>query len=468
MGVVRVVVGAFVLLATPMTAANIVVEGSCTLVDAVEAANADDDAGGLCPPGGSGADTLELTSDVTLTALHNTTRGANGLPVIDSDITIAGSGHEIARDAAAPDFRLFYVGVGARLSLENVTVSHGVATGGGFYGDVGGAIISRYATLELRDATLANNSAESGGALFGYGSSIALVGSTLSQNSAVDMGGGIGTYLADVTVTNSTLSSNSAGYLGGGFWGGYASSLALIHTTIAANSAAVGGGISDFGSFSIPIDARGAVFGYNAGGSCGVYFLDDDGGNFDDDGTCGVGGVLTGLDPTVADNGGATRTHAVLAGSSAIDGAGPCGLTNDQRGLPRDAVCDGGSVEFGSAAVGGSTFGLRVMRVSCRNLETGQTVAIPQPEGAWSCEDAGLAVGAGDRVRQEVRGFQPAADVGGTAIGVSAPRVRCENRSTGEGIRFEPGGSLSWSCVDQGLGIGSGDRIVQTFEGRAD
>jgi hypothetical protein len=59
-----------------------------------------------------------------------------------------------------------------------------------------------------------------------------------------------------------------------------------------------------------------------------------------------VGSV--GLDP-LADNGGPTLTHALLAGSPAIDAADAavCPAT-DQRGVarPQGSACDVGSFEF--------------------------------------------------------------------------------------------------------------------------
>jgi len=49
----------------------------------------------------------------------------------------------------------------------------------------------------------------------------------------------------------------------------------------------------------------------------------------------------------LADNGGPTPTHALVAGSPAInvDGA-PCSVTTDQRYAARDARCDAGAFEF--------------------------------------------------------------------------------------------------------------------------
>ena len=54
----------------------------------------------------------------------------------------------------------------------------------------------------------------------------------------------------------------------------------------------------------------------------------------------------TGVD-VLADNGGPTLTHALLAGSPAID-AGDTAVcpATDQRGVARDAACDVGAFEF--------------------------------------------------------------------------------------------------------------------------
>ncbi len=49
----------------------------------------------------------------------------------------------------------------------------------------------------------------------------------------------------------------------------------------------------------------------------------------------------------LSDNGGPTMTHALLAGSNAIDLAATCGLATDQRGALRSAgSCDSGDFEF--------------------------------------------------------------------------------------------------------------------------
>ncbi len=453
----------------PATAANIEVNATCTLVDAIEAANNDDDAGGLCPPGGSGADVLELTSDVELTAIQNTTVGDTGTPAVSTNIRIDGDGFEISRAAGAPDFRLFLVDPGGELTLSSVTLSGGVANNySGFYGAAGGAVYSDYGTVRLLNATAKHNTAESGGAVFGNFGSVISLDSTFYSNYAIEVGGAISSYQALISGTNSTFSKNTAGIYGGAIKPGYASSLTLVNTTIAANEAPIGGGVSDYGSFGVSPHLTGTAFGYNLGGNCGIYFAIDNGGNVDNDGTCGVSGVLSGLDPVLADNGGPTKTHALLAGSSAIDDAGPCGIPGDQRGFARDALCDSGSVEFGAAPMGGAPIGLQVQRVTCKNVTTGQTVTIAQPQGSFNCEDAGLTVSAGDNVRLDIGGRSIDTDTGATAIGISQLRVRCLNRTTSQQVQFQPSGTQSWSCLDEGLTYGPSDRLQQTVLGVAD
>jgi hypothetical protein len=452
-------------------AATIEVNDTCTLVRAINAANNDDDSSGSCPPGGSGTDVLELTADVELTAIHNDTAGANGLPVVLSRIEIAGGGFEISRDPSAPDFRLFFVdGPSGTLALDNVTLKGGVATGG-FFRIAGGAIHADYSSIELTESALEGNSAERGGAIYALSTDVSLLNSTVSGNSASENGGGFaGNYYGDLVATNSTISGNSAGSLGGGIWNGKSFDVVLFSSTVAANTASFGGGLSDYGSFfTTQADIFDSIVGYNAGGDCGTYDFPISNDSFDSDGSCGFSNPLQGLDPSLADNGGPTRTHALLANAAPMDGAGDCGLTEDQRGLPRsDGACDSGSFEFGAAPVGGSTFGHRVQRVTCRNVTTGQTVSVQQPSGAWDCEAAGLVVSPGDRIRQKVAGLSGDSSLGGTSIALSQLQASCQNATTGQQVRFAPTDTLTWSCLDQGLAYQMDDRVIQVFDGVVD
>ena len=112
-----------------------------------------------------GANTITLAANTTfdLTAVNNTTNGANGLPVISGatvadNLTIIGTGGDaIDRSSAAgtPAFRLFDVANGNSLTLENVTLQNGLALGLGTAAD-GGAVFNQGA-LTLSGVTVQNN-----------------------------------------------------------------------------------------------------------------------------------------------------------------------------------------------------------------------------------------------------------------------------------------------------------------------
>ena len=150
---------------SPGLAATIPVGGPCTLVDAITAANTDTPTGGC--PAGSGADTIVLPAGSTqpVTSVNNDTYGPTGLPVIRSVVTIAGQGSTIARDSAAPEFRIFAVGSTGELTLQETAVSGGVALAPGnpayYYG--GGVANFSGGTLTVLNSTITGNTATFGG-----------------------------------------------------------------------------------------------------------------------------------------------------------------------------------------------------------------------------------------------------------------------------------------------------------------
>src|SRR5215218_2701973 len=172
-------------------AATINVGETCTLVRAINAANNDTTASGNCRKG-SGADTIVLPRGSTqrLTSVNN---DDNGLPVIRSDITIAGNNSTIRRAASAPDFRIFAVGDTGDLMLRRATVSGGVAplpSSGGSQLSVEGGAVYNVGTFTLINSTISGNRAFRGGGGVKNGGIVSLVNSTISDNSA-SFGGGV-------------------------------------------------------------------------------------------------------------------------------------------------------------------------------------------------------------------------------------------------------------------------------------
>jgi len=199
----------------PGVAPDIVLDGACSLIEAIENANADAQMHADCPAG-NGADTVVLpaSSTQTLTQIHNEDDlGANGLPVITSSrITIEGNDSTIMRAGAAPEFRIFAVNGTANLTLNETTVSGGKSAnnGGGIFG-VNGAEIT------VTNSIVSGNSAAFGGGLDNdYRGTMTLTNSTVSGNSARFSGGGVGNLGTLLTLTNSTVSGNSVPFAGGG------------------------------------------------------------------------------------------------------------------------------------------------------------------------------------------------------------------------------------------------------------
>jgi len=247
----------------------------------------------------------------------------------------------------------------------------------------GGAIYQEYGQLDITNTTIDNNESYSNGAgIYNFGSQVNLTGSTVSNNVAgnfyfVGSGGGVYTKGA-VWATNSTFYRNYAWTAGGGIWtnNDLGGSLVLFFNTFFENyTGGPGGAVMSAGIFQ-PGYVKGNIFARSfSGGNCfanpGVLSGRR---NLSDDFSCGVfmtgtgdvNGVDAGLDPAgLKDNGGPTKTIALLGGSPAIDSVPSAGLSfgdygdcfrfspfagdfsTDQRGVarPQGSACDKGAYE---------------------------------------------------------------------------------------------------------------------------
>ena len=153
---------------------------------------------------------------------------------------------------------------------------------------------------------------------------------------------------AQATVVNSTFNGNSAGYGGGIAVYGSPTSLQLHGGTLAGNTAFAdqGGGLSvQFTATATLIDT---IVAGNAGGDVIAALAPNSAANLIGDGT-GMTGLINGangnligtaatpINPmlgALADNGGPTKTLAILPGSPAINsGVDPDNAPYDQRGI---------------------------------------------------------------------------------------------------------------------------------------
>jgi CSLREA domain-containing protein len=245
-----------------------------------------------------------------------------------------------------------------------LTLIHSTVSGNSASEDQGGGIINQVGAVTLINSTVSANTGRFGGGILNNSGGITINNSTISDNSASE-GGGVFNFEGRVNLTNSTVSSNSANSGGGLVNHGTPARMKLRNTTIARNSASLeGGGIKTSGPLTLvnslvalntapqgpdvlksggltaPVTARFSLLGIGSGSSV------KDGENDNQ-----VGNRTNPLDPLVgplANNGGPTRTHALLLGSPAIDAASTPGCPpTDQRGVlrPQGTACDIGSYE---------------------------------------------------------------------------------------------------------------------------
>ena len=170
------------------------------------------------------------------------------------------------------------------------------------------------------------------------------------ENSAIyGNAGGTGNviYGGSLTMVNSTVSGNTASSAVSNEYGAVQGRrVELVNSTVSNNG---GNGI---GAFSGGVLLKNSIISNNPGKNClprTVTVYVRAGANISDDETCGGPTEIMIGDPEIgplAGNGGPTQTHALLAGSPAINNGKDCSLTVDQRYVPRDTQCDIGAYEF--------------------------------------------------------------------------------------------------------------------------
>jgi predicted outer membrane repeat protein len=278
--------------------------------------------------------------------------GGSGSPLTVKDSTLR---RNIADNGSGGGIRA------TTATLTNCSVSGNSAsdTGGGINADTltltncsvsgnstntnGGGI--NVATATLNNCTISGNSASGGGGGLVSVTTATLTNCTVSDNFAGGDGGGIAAVAS--TLTNTTVSGNSTAGLGGGL---FATTATLISCTIVENIAQTGGGVFHTGGAAISV--KNTIIALNLVGFTGAG--PDVSGDFaskshnligDGTGSTGftngtlddiVGTSANPIDPKLGplqNNGGRTKTHALKAGSRAIDRGDNANLPpTDQRG----------------------------------------------------------------------------------------------------------------------------------------
>jgi len=377
--------------------------GQCTLRAAVEEANALPGAhvirflSSLPSPATFTLNLGELKITAELTIEGN---GRAATIVDDAGATVwiePGSGVNPAATISQMTFRGGSEGIRfsfTRLRLSDATISGNTI---GLYGDgavlyldrssisdnTGGGISAFDTYLIINDSAIENNStSDRGGGILQLGSDYSLISrSLIAGNSAAGAGGGLyvngpSDEAGSAFLINTTVAGNTSGDHGGGVFCDSGADCYAYNATIANNQSGTGstlfeptgGGITAIAGFLL----ANTVVAQNVHTAGKFVVADDCSGGYISSGYnlietvsgCTIGALdISEKDPMLGplqDNGGPTRTQALLAGSPAIDAGNPGGctdyadatLTTDQRGFvrPIEGRCDIGAFEAGSAA----------------------------------------------------------------------------------------------------------------------
>jgi len=303
------------------------------------------------------------------------------------------------------------------IQIQGCTFSQNQVTG---FTSGGGAIVTMTANLNVTGSTISGNSAPSAGGIYARTTTTHLTDSTISTNTALLNAGGIYSTGA-LTITRSTVNGNMSASRAGGVYGPsgtvtiidstisgnstnsgagvYAMTSDITNTTISGNTATSrGGALVNLGTATIRFSTitantsgagtPGAVVATGGGANpftkvyssiiaantnADVTFLGATntfvslGYNLIGSGTAlpkfnqpgdqtGIANPMLG---PLANNGGPTKTHEVLAGSPAIDAGDPAAIAgdagvplSDQRGGAYVRVYDGGGAPGGRIDIG--------------------------------------------------------------------------------------------------------------------
>ncbi len=369
----------------------VVDDGQCTLREALVAANTNLPSGvvsGECTTGATGTDTIDLTTISGTIALS----GSN-LPFITNageHIVLNGPGAANLTIDGGGTFRtIFSNGIGNDVTVDGLTITGSGASQSGIFalnnitvtnssisGNTYNGVQARDGTVSVTNSSISGNSqngiyAQTGtvsvtnSSISGNNSNgiYAYDGSTRVTNSAVFSNGRNGVYskYGTISVTNSVVSGN-------GIYGVYTydDHIAVTNSTVTGNTRS---GVSayDYNKDGAVITLTNSLVVGNNGGagdvkceSFSASFSGSSSNNLVTDKT-GCAAIpagqittapITSIIASLADNGGDTKTHALVSGSPAINAGSNTfspGST-DQRGVgfPRivSGIIDIGSYEF--------------------------------------------------------------------------------------------------------------------------
>ena len=296
----------------------------------------------------------------------NTADAGGGVRTSSSTLSVDNSA--ITKNRATSSGGGMYIQSGMVTTISRSEISANLALSGA------GVSVSNGHRMIIEGSKVSGNKARAqGGGLESWATFLSISNTTISKNSAGTFGGGVSVTGDILEVNNSTITGNSARTLGGGAWLEGRSDIS--NSTITGNTAVTGGGLfRNLGPYAMigahVVLERNLISGNRATTGSEIHntrispvaILSTEFSVIGVSNNAGISGFSLGATDIVpsgpiasilaplADNGGPTPTHALVAGSPAIDavpGVLPECSGTDQRGAgrPQGAGCDIGAFE---------------------------------------------------------------------------------------------------------------------------
>lgn len=217
-----------------------VVDGKCTLREAIQNANANNQGNTDCAAG-SGTDSINFSPGLGVILL------TSALPVINESLSINGqSGIGLKQTINGNSAYRIFESTASNLILVNLVLTDGstITNGGAIYNSGG---------LTITNCTLSDNSAtHQGGAIFHAGASLTISNSTFANNQSLEHSGGAIKSESSASISNCEFTGNQAFTDGGALLlSGTNATFAISDSLFEDNHADYGGGISNHSTVTI-------------------------------------------------------------------------------------------------------------------------------------------------------------------------------------------------------------------------
>ena len=307
-------------------------------------------------------ETIFIRETVQATADTSTVTGNSGDITINKNLTIKGESEtsigilDANKDTGSkPKHRIFKVESGKTLTIQNLTLTGGIAEGTGAAG-IGGAIYASGATVNITGCTLKGNTAKTGGAICAEkdgstGSTVTVTGGTIGGTGTNDankatgtgsdngFGGAIYAKGATININGCTLTGNEAKNGGGVYMeGGNCTLNGSLKNNKTTELASSSGGSIYLKNGTLTMKTGAEISGSEASVSGGgVYISARDGGTAS---FTMEGGTISGCK---------------VSSASPVDGGGVCVEVAQGSTGTANFIMQGGSITGCKAASGGLT-----------------------------------------------------------------------------------------------------------------